>query len=105
MHFDSDNAYRQLSVKGRVATLRKGKVGERAKLTNVNVRIFRHGKDTGLRANILLIRHIEFDCDDSVLENYLPISGFSSIKQWKDEAIKLSGKQMIWRLYVVILIS
>lgn len=104
MYFNSNKAWNQLTSFGKVTTLRKAKAGKRRMPSCANTtEIFRHGKDTGLQANRLFIRYIEFGRDDDALKKHLSLSGFSTVKEWKDEAIRLSGRPKIWRLYIVTL--
>jgi hypothetical protein len=98
MYFNHDIAWETLKRNGVVTTLR----GDGPTPHEVRVRIWRHGKDTGLRGVRRFLRNVFHDkAYDLIMEDALPDSGFSTVDEWWSAAIEMSGEQEVWRLFRV----
>ena len=97
MYFNSDKAWKQLSEKGFVYTLRGP-----SKRTNpkVIVDIRRHSRETRFKALRTFVREVIPNV--TPFENeWIENSGFSLEREWLKEAERLSGIQPYWRLFLV----
>lgn len=95
--FDSDRAWNCLISNGFAYTLRHYHDNTPEEQF---ARVIRHSKDSGLRASKNLICAIS-DNEFGFLEGYVSRSGFSTVEEWLQEAVRLSGSSAKWQLFCV----
>lgn len=101
MYFNHPKAWERLSTRGHVTTLRAGKITKKD-LRPVTVQIYRWGRFTGVKAKRILLNRIYFKEDyDAILQQWLFASGFDTVAEWKEAAIKMSGNKEVWKLYMI----
>lgn len=100
MYFNSDKAFNFLKESGEVFTLRPAK--ERSPAASAIVDIRHKKKKTEFKARRTFLRAVMLDGPyDAILDTYAPRTGFESLEEWKDEALRLSGEHEFWNLFRV----
>lgn len=98
MYFDSDKAFAFLKENQHVFTLRKQKQSEKP-LSRVE--IWRLGKPANLAGFKVRVDNLP-ECELHYLgQEIIQNSGFASLEEWKQEAIRLSGHQDVWSIFYV----
>ncbi len=102
MTFNHPLAWARLKERGHVATLRAGK-HTKVDFNPVTVQIYRWGRFTGIMAKRIFLNRIFFDDEgyDAILKQWLFASGFDTVAEWKEAAVKMSGSKKTWKLYMV----
>ena len=100
MYFNSEKAFGFLKTTGHVYTLRP--VGKRSPAEEIVVDIRHKSRKTQFRAMRVFLRQINLSGPyNEILKTYVPETGFSSLEEWTQEALTLSGPQNWWNLFEV----
>ena len=98
MYFNSEKAFNFLKQYGIVYTLRPA--GKKMPPKKAIVDIRHHSRRTEFKPERTYVRDVVLGVE-SMIKNFVPLSGFDTLEEWIAETIRLSGEHKVWRLFKV----